>query len=91
MFAESVRRYEAWRPDGLPTFHNAFPQSFDALPGTQGTEQPPKQRFRLRHSAGGKQVKEQQQSRHNVISRGGSAAVWIGRVDVQFLARLQAG
>ena len=22
---------EAWRSDGLPTFHNAFPQSFNAL------------------------------------------------------------
>jgi len=23
----------AWRPDGLPTFHNAFPQSFSAMSG----------------------------------------------------------
>lgn len=26
-----VACFEAWRADGLPTFHNAFPQSFDAL------------------------------------------------------------
>ncbi|CAK9058656.1 unnamed protein product [Durusdinium trenchii] len=25
----------AWRADGLPTFHNAFPQSFDALSGAR--------------------------------------------------------
>eukprot|EP00435_Cladocopium_sp_Y103_P003793 s4249_g1.t1 len=24
----------AWRADGLPTFHNAFPQSFNALSGS---------------------------------------------------------
>ena len=30
---------KVWRADGLPAFHNAFPQSFDALSGIQAQVQ----------------------------------------------------